>query len=164
MTQFLAALKAIWDFIWSGIKRFFRWLRKPGSGIKLVCAVLAVALSIASLQSYQRGAELVVVTTRCATDKAGAAAAAKAREETLLSRLATYQQQERDFAKAVEAAAQRLADARAQSAAAVDQVRERQQAAERSNAAYQREAARKPDTCAAALTALEAACPTLRDY
>lgn len=167
MTTFLRLLKAAWDFVLGAIADFLEWLRKPGSKLKLLCGLLAIAFFIAALNAYRAEQRVVSVTTERDAEKSGREADQakfKEREQELLSKLATYQKQERDFEDAVRKEAERLLEARAQSAAATAEVKRRQEAAEKSTAAFKREAANKPDTCKAALKALEAACPTLRDY
>lgn len=158
-----AAIKlasAIGGFVMDALRNFVQWLRKPGSKLKAACAVLAMVAAIACLTSYQDNQRFLVVTQERAADARKFAA----REAELQAVISTYQQQEIDFEAAVRQEAERLIEARAQSAAATAEVKRRQAAAEKSASAFKREAANKPDACKAALKALEAACPTLRDY
>lgn len=158
-----AAIKlasAIGGFVMDALRNFVQWLRKPGSKLKAACAVLAMVAAIACLTSYQDNQRFLVVTQERAADARKFAA----REAELQAVISTYQHQEIDFEAAVRLEAERLIEARAQSAAATAEVKRRQEAAEKSASAFKREAANKPDACKAALKALEAACPTLRDY
>lgn len=156
----LKLVSAISGFVIDAVRDLVQWLRRPGNKLKAVCAVLALATAIACLTSYQKNQRILVVTEERAADARKFAA----REAELQAVISTFKQQEIDFETAVRAEATRLLEARAQSAAATAEVKRRQEAAEKSAAAFKREAANKPDTCKAALKALEAACPTLRDY
>ncbi len=147
-------------FVMDALRDLVQWLRKPGSKLKAACAVLAMVAAVACLSSYQDSQRFLVVTQERAADARKFAV----REAELQAVITTYRQQEVDFEAAVRQEAERLIEARAQSAAATAEVKRRQEAAEKSASAFKREAANKPDTCKAALKALEAACPTLRDY
>lgn len=153
MSTILAALKAIWDFLWGAIADFFNWVRKPGGKLKLVCAILAFFLAIAAMKAWQAEQAIVTLTLQCETDKGTLTRSIADRDATLLEVKANA---------AAERAAKNEQILRAE--AARKEAERKARAAEASLKAFEAEYEQKPPACTAALTALKAACPTLRDY
>lgn len=158
-----AVLKLVGDavrFVAQSASSGLRWLKKPGSALKAVCAVLAFASLTFGIQSMQRGH--VIVTQRGAytqleLDKAASEAALKLQ-------LTTYEQRIEQFRELARQQSALLDAARLESKAAVIEAALARAAAAKSAAAFQREFNGKPPECAAALEVMAKACPSLVDY
>ncbi len=156
------------------VRQAVRWLRKPGNGrraiIGAVFLCLAVWAATASLSSWQRNAQIIVVTrerddaVKARDTAVGERAAALKRAETAESQLAAYRQQERDYAAASRRQADALEEARARSSKARAEAAYWREVATKGNRAWQKAYDNRPDSCKAAIEALDAACPALRGY
>lgn len=156
----LRLVKAIGGFFIDAARWFFEWLRKPGSWIKLVIGALALWAAIASLNAYQKGQTIVVITKQHETELA----AKDLRIGELVTATEAYRKQEQDFARIARKNTERLDAARKQSEAALAEIATLQAKAEASSAGWRREYAKRPDTCKAALEALDTACPAIGGY
>ncbi|AWH49941.1 hypothetical protein C1925_12680 [Stenotrophomonas sp. SAU14A_NAIMI4_5] len=54
MSILLRCLRAVWELVIGAAADAFQWLRKPGSKIKRVCAVLALGCLVSGLSAYER--------------------------------------------------------------------------------------------------------------
>lgn len=163
----LGFLKSVWDalcaigrFIAETVREFFDWLRKPGSKLKLFCAVLAFFLAVAALRAYSAEQQIVTITQACEVEKGKLNATIANDKLTLAQRDAALA----DIAKNLKAEADKLRALKAQNAALAAELEAKRAQAALSEAAYLREFHNRPATCTAALNAMEAACSTLRDY
>lgn len=160
----LRVLKAVWDFVWGAIADGLEWLRKPGHKLKAVTGVLAIAAAWASFQAYDRGRQIVVVTTQCAADKDELTNTCKV-EKGRLSEVINNKQAALDAINAaLREEAAKLEALRGQYAELQHEVDRKTAAADRSAAAFGREYANRTPTCKSALAVLAQACPTLGGY
>lgn len=137
-----------------------RWLRRPGSSLKVVCGVLAIVALVVGLRSYTRGIQvaelqnrIVVIQTECEATTTELQSDVEARDEKL-SKIAAILR--------VEAA--KLEELQAESAAALDDMAERLEEAERQGDDWRERYDDRPVDCAAALEVLDATCPVLKGY
>lgn len=156
----LRLVKAIGGFFIDAARWFFEWLRKPGSWVKVLLAGLALWAAIASLTAYQKGQKIIVITNTYETK----IAAKDLRIGELVSATEAYRKQEQDFARIARKNTERLDAARKLSVDALAEVATLQAQAEASSAGWRREYGKRPDTCKAALEALDTACPALEGY
>ena len=47
-------LKALWDLVLGWLTDVAKWLRKPGSVVKVCCAVLAFGCMVSGLTAYEK--------------------------------------------------------------------------------------------------------------
>ncbi len=137
---------------------FWVWLLTGGwRTVALVLAVLFAALAVYALAVRQ---DYIVVTE-------GRAADARVFKAEIAQRdlvIQTYRQQEQSWAAIQRQRNKALEDARAASAPAQAKAEAEKQTAEQGSTAFRKVYERRPESCQAALEALEAACPQLADY
>lgn len=78
--------------------------------------------------------------------------------------ISTYKQQEEAFQKAIKLQTEQLEKARSESAQALAEIEELQLRAEQNQKQWQKVYEARPQSCKAALEALDVACPTLKGY
>jgi hypothetical protein len=154
------AIVAAVTFVVGALRDFFVWLRKPGNKIKFACAVLAFITAIAAMRAYEAEQQIVLVTAACDEAKGDLTETIGARDLTI----AQKNQALGDIERTLNAEAAKLRELQLQNVALAAENERKALAAEVSAEAFRREFNRKPATCSAALEAMEAACPTLRDY
>ena len=54
MSVLIRFLRAIWDLVIGTAADALQWLRKPGSKLKAVCAVLAFGCMVSALSAYEK--------------------------------------------------------------------------------------------------------------
>ncbi len=137
-----------------------RWLKKPGSVVKVVCGVLAfgcLVAGIAAFEKEQRIKELSAQVIRIQLDWDADAARLQGDVDERDKRLA-------DVAKALRAEADKLEVLKAESAEALRSLAGRVEASEQAAATWRERFEQRPDTCSAALELLDSACPDLKGY
>lgn len=160
MSVLIRLATALWGLIVGAIADAVEWLRKPGSKIKVVCAVLAFGFMVAGLSAYEKeqriqdlSAQVVKVNADWKADAARLQADVEDRDERLA-----------DVAAALRAEAEKLDALKAESAAALNGLATKIEAAEKDAATWKGQYERRPDTCKAALELLDSACPALKGY
>jgi hypothetical protein len=160
LTAVLDALMSAWLWFWELLRRGFDWLREPGNGLKAVCGMLAFACATASLVAFEREQrvlalrqELAEQVEECDLSIAELQAAVAERDRQLDT-----------VARALEAEAERLRQAKAENAAALAALGDRLAQAEQRARLWQQRYDGRPAGCTAAIAALDAACPTLKGY
>nr|WP_228734452.1 hypothetical protein [Xanthomonas euvesicatoria] len=143
------------------------WLRKPGSVLKVCCAVLAVALTLAAMSSYRQGQRVIVVTRQveqCQSDRTAAMEAAQLKRAELERNNADKDAALATIAAKLQAEAEKLRLLQERNAGLRDKTEAAKAAADRSAKAFKQEYDQRPAECTAALQALAAACPSLGGY
>lgn len=137
-----------------------RWLRRPGSNLKVVCGVLAIVALVGGLHSYTRGVKLaelrnriVVIQTECAATTTELQSDVEARDAKLS-----------EVAAILRIEAEKLEELQAEAAAALDEMAERLEEAERQGDDWRERYDGRPIDCAAALEVLDTTCPVLKGY
>ena len=158
-----AVVKLIGDvvrFVAETISAFLAWLKKPGSKLKAVCAVLAFMSLTFGIQSMNRGYTIVhqqeaytLLEQKKATELAALATELSLRDQ----RIEEFRELARQQIALLDA--QKL-----ENKALVAEAAAARAAAAKSAAAFQREFDSKPPECAAALEVMANACSTLKDY
>ena len=148
-----SAIVAVVVFAVDAIRTFFVWLRKPGSKLKALCAILATVSAWAGIAAFQAEQQIVLITKQCETDKGGLRDTIKNKDEALAEITARL---------TIEAFKMRMLQAANKPLLAENN--KKAEAAKVSATAFKNEFNKKPPSCTAALEAMEAACPTLREY
>ncbi|MDY4296828.1 MULTISPECIES: hypothetical protein [unclassified Xanthomonas] len=170
MNMIAAAVKLLSELLTtllSWISDAIAWLRKPGSILKVVCAVLAVGFALAALSSYRQGQRVIVVTRQvkqCIADQVAAAEAAQLRAAELAGNVADKDAALATIAAKLQAEADKLEQLRARNEALLAEADAARAQADASANAFKQQYDRRPAECTAALKAMAAACPTLGGY
>lgn len=150
----------LWKLVTEAIAGALKWLRKPGSKLRLLCGLLACGFLGAGLQSWQRGtiivqqkAEYVALETSTAKERQELKDALSSRDEKLEEIRVLADRQKALLAQLAAENAQVKAQAAADKARAAE-----------SEAKYQQAFQNRPPECAAALQVMAKACPTLEGY
>lgn len=153
-------LRALWWLVVGLVVEVFEWLERPGSKVKAVAAVMALGALLSGLQSYTRGIQItqlrhqiVVNQDECDT-----------RVNVLQGGIDERDARLAEIATALREEAEKLETLRAESAAALGQLADELDAAERDAAVWHQRYEARPDTCKAALELLDSACPSLGGY
>lgn len=160
MSVLIRFLLAIWNLVIGAAADGLQWLRRPGSKIKLVCAVLAFGCMVSGLTAYekeQRIRDLSAQVIKVRADWKADAARLQADVDTRDQRLA-------EVASALRAEAEKLEALRAESAAALEALAGKIEASEKEASTWRGRYEERPDTCKAALELLDSACPALKGY
>ena len=160
MSVLLRLATALWGLIVGAIADAVEWLRKPGSKIKVVCAVLAFGFMVAGLSAYekeQRIQDLSAQVVKVRADWKADTARLQSDVEERDARLA-------DVAETLRAEAQKLEALKAESAAALFSAAGKIEAAEKDATTWRERYQQRPDSCKAALELLDSACPALKGY
>lgn len=160
MSVLIRFLLAVWNLLIGAAADGLQWLRRPGSKIKLVCAVLAFGCMVSGLTAYekeQRIRDLSAQVIKVQADWKADAARLQADVDTRDQRLA-------EVASALRAEAEKLEALRAESAAALEALAGKIEASEKEASTWRGRYEERPDTCKAALELLDSACPALKGY
>ncbi|MEN1995325.1 hypothetical protein [Stenotrophomonas bentonitica] len=160
MSVLLRLATALWGLIVGAVADAVEWLRKPGSKIKVICAVLAFGFMVAGLSAYekeQRIQDLSAQVVKVREDWKADAARLQSDVDQRDARLA-------EVAETLRAEAQKLEVMKAESAAALNGLAGKIEAAENDATTWRERYQQRPDTCKAALELLDSACPALKGY
>lgn len=152
--------RGAWDLAGRALGSIGDWLRKPRDWWRFTAIVAGVVCLAQAMAIMDAKREVVVVREQCAADLRVASAEAKAAtaladtNAQAVRTCRTLLAQEVGNRQRVEQLARAASDAAAAANAAAQASRED----------WERTYQAKPPTCAAALEAMESACPTLRDY
>jgi len=163
----MAVVTGIWGFVVDAAevvvrkaRVLMRWLKKPGSLLKLMCAGLAFCSLTAGMTAYSKeqrirelGNKIVVIQTQCDADRGRLEHDVRTRDQRLAQ-----------IADSLRAEADKLKALKAESAAAIDQLAVQAAAAERAAGLWRQRYEKRPDTCSAALEVLDTACADLEGY
>lgn len=162
-----AFLQAAFELVLGWVTAFLEWLHRPGSVLKSCCAVLACLCALAAMSSYRQGQQVIVVTrqvAQCQADRKAADDVALLQRAELESNVADKDAALRAIADRLQAEADKLAKLQANNQALRAETEAAKAAADRSAKAFQQQYDQRPVECAAALTAMAQACPTLGGY
>jgi len=160
MSVLIRLATSLWGLIVGAVADAVEWLRKPGSKIKVICAVLAFGFMVAGLSAYekeQRIQELSAQVVKVREDWKADAARLQSDVDQRDARLA-------EVAETLRAEAQKLDVMKAESAAALNGLAGKIEAAEKDATTWRERYQQRPDTCKAALELLDSACPDLKGY
>ncbi|MEN5041101.1 hypothetical protein ABE424_12990 [Stenotrophomonas sp. TWI1149] len=160
MSGLIRLSTALWGLIVDALTEAVVWLRKPGSKIKVVCAVLAFGFMVAGLSAYekeQRIQDLSAQVVKVRADWKADTARLQSDVEERDTRLA-------EVAVTLRAEAQKLEAMKAESAAALNGLAVKIEAAEKDATTWRERYQQRPDSCKAALELLDSACPALKGY
>ncbi len=153
-------LKALWDLVLGWLTDVARWLRKPGSVVKVCCAVLAFGCMVSGLTAYekeQRIRELSAQVVKIRADWKADADRLQADVDVRDARLA-------EVAATLRREAAKLEALKAESARALEGLASKIEATEKDAASWRDRYQARPDTCQATLELLDSACPGLVGY
>lgn len=153
-------LKALWDLVLGWLTDMARWLRRPGSVVKVCCAVLAFGCMVSGLTAYekeQRIRELSAQVIKIQADWLADAARLQGDVDARDARLA-------EVAATLRAEAAKLEVLKAESARALEGLANKIEVTERDAASWRDRYQARPDTCQATLELLDSACPGLMGY
>jgi len=160
MSVLIRFLRAVWELVVGAAADALQWLRKPGSKIKLVCAVLAFGCMVSGLAAYEKEQRIRDLSAQVVKVKADWKADAKRLQADVDDR----DQKLADVAAALRDEAVKLEALKAESAAALQALAGRIEASEKEASTWRGRYEQRPDTCKAALELLDSACPALRGY
>jgi hypothetical protein len=153
-------LKALWDLLLGWMTDAAKWLRKPGSVVKVFCAVLAFGCMVSGMTAYekeQRIRELSAQVLKIEADWQADASRLQADVDARDARLA-------EVATTLRAEAAKLEALRAESARALEGLAAKIEVTEKDAANWRDRYQSRPDTCQATLELLDSACPGLMGY
>jgi len=153
-------LKALWDLVLGWLTDMARWLRRPGSVVKVCCAVLAFGCMVSGLTAYekeQRIRELSAQVIKIQADWQADATRLQGDVDARDARLA-------EVAATLRAEAAKLEVLKAESARALEGLANKIEVTERDAASWRDRYQARPDTCQATLELLDSACPGLMGY
>lgn len=160
MTVFARLLGALWALVVGWAAEVAEWLRKPGSLVKVFCAILSFGCLVSGLAAYEKeqriielSAQVVKVQQSWRADSARLQADVDDRDQRLADVAATLREE-----------AEKLKALKAESAAILAALAGKIEAAERDAASWKDRYGERPDTCRAALELLDSACPDLKGY
>lgn len=160
MSVLIRFLRAAWELVIGAAADALQWLRKPGSKVKMVCAVLAFGCMVSGLTAWekeQKIRDLSAQVVKVRSDWKADAARLQADVDTRDQRLA-------EVAVALRAEAEKLEALKAESAAALQALAGKIEASEKEASTWRGRYEQRPDTCKAALELLDSACPALKGY
>ncbi len=160
MSVLLRFLRSVWELVIGAAADALQWLRKPGSKIKLVCAVLAFGCLVSGLSAYEKEQRIRDLSAQVVKVKADW----KADAERLQADVDSRDQRLAEVAAALRAEAVKLEALKAESAAALQALAGRIESSEKDAATWRGRYEQRPDTCKAALELLDSACPALKGY
>lgn len=153
-------LKALWDLVLGWLTDVAKWLRRPGSVVKVCCAVLAFGCMVSGLTAYEKeqrirelSAQVIKIQADWQTDAARLQGDVDARDARLAEVAATLR-----------AEAAKLEVLKAESARALEGLANKIEVTERDAASWRDRYQARPDTCQATLELLDSACPGLMGY
>lgn len=160
MSVLLRLATALWGLIVGAIADAVEWLRKPGSKIKVVCAVLAFGFMVAGLSAYEKEQRIQDLSAQVVKVRADW----KADTARLQSDVAERDARLAEVAGTLRAEARKLEALKAESAAALNGLAGKIEAAEKNAYTWRERYQERPDSCQAALELLDSACPGLMGY
>lgn len=160
MNSVLHLLSALWALILGWLIGIVRWLRKPGSLVKVCCAVLAFGCLVSGLTAYEREQRIQELSAQVVKVRADWRADANRLQADVDARDARLA----EVATALRAEADKLERLREESAKALNDLAGKIEASERDAATWKERYEDRPDTCKAALELLDSACPALKGY
>ncbi|MDV3469023.1 hypothetical protein RZA67_09805 [Stenotrophomonas sp. C3(2023)] len=160
MSVLIRFLRAAWELVVGAAADALQWLRKPGSKIKLVCAVLAFGCMVSGLSAYEKEQRIRDLSAQVVKVKADWDADAK----RLQGDVAERDRRLADIAATLRAEAAKLEALKAESAEALKVLASKIEASESDAATWRARYEQRPDTCKAALELLDSACPALKGY
>ncbi|UQY89262.1 hypothetical protein LQE85_08710 [Stenotrophomonas rhizophila] len=160
MTELLRFLSALWRAIVGAVADALEWVCKPGSKLKVVCAVLAFGCMVSGLTAYEREQRIEALSAQVIKVQAGWEADAKRLQADVTDR----DQRLAGVATALREEAEKLEVLKAESAAALKAMAGKIEASEKDATTWRGRYERRPDTCKAALELLDSACPALKGY
>ncbi|WP_312328394.1 hypothetical protein [Stenotrophomonas sp.] len=160
MTELLRFLGALWRAIVGAAADALEWVRKPGSKLKVVCAVLAFGCLVSGLTAYEREQRIEDLNAQVVKVKADWRAYA----ERLQADVEDRDRRLAEVAATLRAEAEKLKLLQAQSAEALRALAGKIEASEKDAASWKARYEQRPDTCKAALELLDSACPALKGY
>lgn len=160
MTELLRLIRALWRAIIGAGADALEWVRKPGSKLKVVCAVLAFGCMVSGLTAYEREQRIEDLSAQVIKVKADW----KADALRLQADVDDRDQRLAEIAATLRAEADKLKAMQAESAAALESLAQKIRASEKDAASWKARFEQRPDTCRAALELLDSACPTLKGY
>ncbi|WP_367345730.1 hypothetical protein [Stenotrophomonas bentonitica] len=160
MTELFRLLSALWRAIIGAVADALEWVRKPGSKLKVVCAVLAFGCMVSGLTAYEREQRIEDLSAQVIKVKANW----KADALRLQADVDDRDQRLAEIAATLRAEADKLRAMQAESAAALKALAQKIQASEKDAASWKARYEQRPDTCRAALELLDSACPALKGY
>lgn len=160
MTELFRLLTALWRATIGAVADALEWVRKPGSKLKVVCAVLAFGCMVSGLTAYEREQRIEDLSAQVIRVQADWDADAKRLQADVNDR----DQRLADVATALREEAAKLEVLKAESAAALEALAGKIEASEKDAAAWRGRYEKRPDTCKAALELLDSACPALKGY
>ncbi|MBD7952700.1 hypothetical protein H9654_00650 [Stenotrophomonas sp. Sa5BUN4] len=160
MNSVLQLLSALWGLIVGWLTGTVRWLRKPGSLVKVFCAVLAFGCLVSGLTAYEREQRIQELSAQVVKVKADWRADADRLQADVDARDARLA----EVASTLRAEAEKLERLRAESAQALNELAGKIEASEKDASTWRERYEERPDTCQAALELLDSACPALKGY
>jgi len=160
MTELFRLISVLWRAIIGAFADALEWVRKPGSKLKVVCAVLAFGCMVSGLTAYEKEQRIEDLSAQVIKVKADW----KADALRLQADVDDRDQRLAEIAAALREEADKLKAMQAESAAALKALAQKIQASEKDAASWKARYEQRPDTCRAALELLDSACPTLRGY
>lgn len=160
MSVLLRLATALWGLIVGAVADAVEWLRKPGSKIKVVCAVLAFGFMVAGLSAYEKEQRIQDLSAQVVKVRADW----KADTARLQSDVEQRDAQLAEVAETLRAEARKLEALKAESAAALNGLAGKIEAAEKDATTWRERYQQRPDSCKAALELLDSACPALKGY
>lgn len=153
-------MKALWDLVLGWLTDMAKWLRKPGSLVKVFCAVLAFGCMVSGLTAYEKeqrirelSAQVIKIQADWKADANRLQADVDARDARLAEVAATLRRE-----------AAKLEALKAESARALEGLASKIEATEKDAASWRARYQARPDTCQATLELLDSACPGLMGY
>jgi len=160
MNSVLQLLSALWALIVGWLIGIVQWLRKPGSLVKVFCAVLAFGCLVSGLTAYEREQRIQELSAQVVKVKADWRADADRLQADVDARDARLA----EVASTLRAEAEKLERLRAESAQALKELAGKIEASEKDVSTWRERYEERPDTCQAALELLDSACPALKGY
>lgn len=152
----MTAILAFYRFIVAAVVQFFDWLRKPGSKLKMLCGVLALACSVGAIDAFDQ--------RNTVEQLRGQNLACKADVEGLRQELNTWSSRIDEVREEMEAAdAEYQRQVAAARAIGLELAAEAEQA-RREAEVFQKRYESRPQECSAALELLDTTCKTLEGY
>lgn len=156
----LRVAKAIGAFVLGKLLDLFTWLREEANAYKAACLMLAVIAGYGLLSSHNARERIVLIER----DRAAEAQQFRTKLAEQGALIEGYERQEEEFARQAREAADKLKAAQDENAEALAEIAHLKEMAKRNGAAWRRVYDGRPDSCKAAIEALDAACPMLRGY
>ncbi|MGT9865785.1 hypothetical protein ACSYHF_08865 [Stenotrophomonas maltophilia group sp. P373] len=136
------------------------WLRKPGSAMKVCCGVLAFWFMVAGLSAYEKEQQIRDLSAQVVKARADW----NADTERLQVDVDDRDQRLAEVAAVLRAEAEKFEVLKAESAAALNSLASKIEAAELDATTWRERYQKRPDSCQAVLELLDSACPGPMGY